>query len=262
MVEEWLLHPQHQAEFEAFLESYWEEHTREETQRKPALQQKRLTIRGYIPRMAAAAALLGAVVFAVPYFSGKKEAVVSDKTTAVAVVTPEQLPVRNSSDTLHPLSKDAGAKKVRTKTKQYGKKHQPETAVAFATAAPATVAVQDTASLPAEPRRMVKATVMTKFMFNDSAFCKLSKADQLTVINRMALRIDFNNASFSDLVVNFRDRYGIVLELCNGTTPDKLAKVYTARFANITLPELINDMSGQMAFTYSVTNNVVKVCFN
>lgn len=262
MVEEWLLHPQHQAEFEAFLEAYWEEHTREAGQLQPVPLQKRSALRRYIPRLAAAAAITGAVLFSIVYFSGKRQVVESDKTTAVAVVTPEQLPAGTRSDTFSALLKDAEVKKVKTKTKQYGKKHLPEPAVAYAAAAPAAVNVQDTAGQPAEPRKTVKATVMTKFMFNDSAFCKLSKADQLTVINRMALRVDFNNASFSDLVANFRNRYGIVLELCEGTTPDKLAKVYTARFEGITLPDLINDMSGQMAFSYSVTNNVVKVCFN
>lgn len=261
MVEEWLLHPQHQAEFEAFLESYWAEHTGEEAQPAPAHQRKPLY--RYIPRVAAAAAILGVVLLSVRYFPGKEEEVVSGKTMAAAVVTPEHLPAGSGSDTVSPLSKGAEVKKVKPQTKQYGKKHQPQHAVvASAAATPAAVAVQDTATSPAEPRKTVKMTALNKFMFNDSAFCKLSKADQLTVINHMALRIDFNRASFSDLVANFRDRYGIVLELCPGTTPDKLAKAYSANFAKITLPDLISDMSDQMAFSYSFTNNVVKVCFN
>jgi len=262
MVEEWLLHPQHQAEFETFLESYWAEHTGEDEKVQPAPQQKRSPLYRYIPRVAAAAAMLGVVLLSVRYFPGKKDEVVSGKTMAAAVVTPERLPAGNSSDTVRPLSKGAEVKKVKPQTKQYGKKHQPEHAVASASAAPAAIAVQDTVTRPAEPGKSVKMTALNKFMFNDSAFCKLSKADQLTVINHMALRIDFNRASFSDLAANFRDRYGIVLELCPGTTPDKLAKAYSANFAKITLPDLISDMSAQMAFSYSFTNNVVKVCFN
>lgn len=262
MVEEWLLDVQHQAEFEAFLESYWDEHTREQEALTPAPLKKHMPLFRYMPRIAVAAAVLGAVLFSVHYFSGNKTEVESDKAMAVAVATPEQLPAGNNSDTLPPLSKGVEVKKARTKTTQYGKKHQPEHAVASASATPAAVEVQDTAKKPAEPRVGVKMTALNKFMFNDSAFCKLSKAEQLTVINHMALRVDFNRASFSDLVVNFRDRYGIVLELCPGTTPDKLAKAYSASFAKITLPDLISDMSNQMAFSFSFTNNVVKVCFN
>lgn len=260
MVEEWLLHPQHQAEFEAFLETYWAEHIGEKAQ--PALEQKRRPLYRYIPRVAAAAAIVSAVLVSVAYFSGKKEAVVSDTTTTVAVVAPAQLPAGSSADTFSPLLKGAEVKKAKTKTTQYGKKHQPEHVVASTAATPAVIQLPDTATSPVEPRKTVKMSAFTKVMFNDSAFCKLSKEQQLAVINHMALKVDFNRASLSDLVANFRDKYGIVVELCAGTTPDKLAKAYTASFAKITLPDLINDMSSQMAFSYSVTNNVVKICFN
>ncbi|BAV07299.1 hypothetical protein SAMN05421788_10277 [Filimonas lacunae] len=254
MVEEWLLKPQHQAEFERFLESYWEEHTGEEESRPPAPEKGALRLR-YLPRMVAAAAILGAVAFSVYYFAGTNTSVESHQEMAVVKVIPEQVPAAVNVDTTRVLPKAADVKK--TKTKQYGKKPLPTQAVV-----PVIVEVKDTAAPPATPPKAMKMTAFKKIMFNDSAFSKLSKADQILVSNQMLLRVNFSNASFNDLVATFRDRYGIVLELCAGTTPDQVMKAYTGSFAKITLPELISDMSTQMLFSYTVSNNVVKVCFN
>lgn len=255
MVEEWLLDAQHQAEFEAFLEAYWAEHTGEAVQ-QPVAPQKR-TLLYYMPRIAAAAAVVAGIVFSVHYFSGNNGVVEQPPATAIAVVKPRQLPADHTADTLRLPKKGAEVRK--TKTKQYARKNSPQPEVAFVSI---PQSIPDTAARSVVTKQAVKMSGFTKIMFNDSVFCKLSQAQQLAVINKMALRVDFSKASFSDLVADFRDRYGIVLELCAGTNPDKIAKAYTASFARITLPELINDMSDQMAFSYTLSNNVIKVCFN
>jgi hypothetical protein len=256
MVEQWLLDPQNQVSFEHFLELYWEEHTKEpaEETMKPVEKKHRLLYR-YIPRVAAVAAVLAVVVFSVHHFTKTNVGTEPDRTIAAVSVEPEHLPAGSSSDTFTSLSK--GVDVTKPKTKQYGKKNPPKNAV---TTVP--VDVQDTVAKPVEPPKSIKMTALNKVWINDSLISKLSPADRITVLNQMALNVNFNNANFRDIAVAFREKYGILLELCADAKPDKVLKGYTASFSKITLPDLIHDMSNQMLFSYTVSNNVVKVCFN
>lgn len=250
--------PQNQAEFEQFLQTYWDEHVDEQTQQQTAIPPGKKTgvLRYYMPRIAAVAAALIAVVFSVHYFTKPGKHIDPKPTIAAVNVEPEQLPARSSAETLSVVPKAVEVKK--TKTKQYGKKDLHTKAVE-----PAPVEVkQDTTTKPQAPARSMKMTAINKVMLNDSALSKLSPEDRLKVLNKLALSVNFNNANFREVAIALRDKYGIVLELCAGTSPDKVLKEYTGNYSNIAFPDLIKDMSSQMSFSYSVSSNVVKVCFN
>lgn len=258
MVEQWLLNPVNQANFEQFLELYWDEHLAEATQTEvtaPPATSRHGLVRRYLPRVAAVAALLALAVFSVHYFTKTKMNSNAEQTIAAVTVEPEQLPQGGFSDTAYSLPK--GVEVVKPKTKQYGKKTPPGNAV---TSIP--VNVQDTATKPVESPKSVKMVALNRIWINDSLLAKLSPSDQLKVLNQMALNVNFNRANFRDIAIAFREKYGILLELCADASPDKMLKGYTASFSKITLPDLIQDMSNQMMFSYTVTNNVVKVCFN
>jgi hypothetical protein len=257
LIERWLLDPQNQVSFEQFLESYWEEHTKEQQAEETisTVPQKRGLLVRYIPRVAAVAAVLALAVFSVHHFTKTNVSAASDQTIAAVIVEPEQLPAGSGSDTFNSLPK--GVNVTKPKTKQYGKKNPPKNAVTLI-----PVDIQDTVAKPVEPPKSQKMVALNKVWINDSLIAKLSPADRITVVNQMALNVNFNNANFRDIAVAFRERYGILLELCADAKPDKVLKGYTANFSKITLPDLIHDMSNQMMFSYTVTNNVVKVCFN
>jgi hypothetical protein len=256
MIEQWMLDPQNQASFEQFLESYWEEHAKEQMEERiQPVEKKHSGLHRYIPRVAAVAAVLALAVFSVHHFTRTNAGTEPGRTIAAVVVEPEHLPAGSSSDTFTSLSK--GVDVTKPKTKQYGKKNPPKNAVI-----PAPVDVQDTVAAPVERPKSMKVTALTKVWINDSLINKLSPAERITVLNQMALRVNFNNANFREIAVAFREKYGILLELCADAKPDKVLKGYTASFSKITLPELIQDMSNQMMFSYTVSNNVVKVCFN
>jgi cytoskeletal protein RodZ len=258
IVEQWLLDPQNQASFEQFLESYWESHANGQMEEvKKPVEKKHSGLRWYIPRVAAVAAMLALAVFSVYHFTKTNVGVGTepDQTIAAVVVEPEHLPAGSRSDTFTSLSK--GVDVTKPKTKQYGKKIPPKNAVI-----PAPVDVQDTIAAPVERPKSMKVTALTKVWINDSLIAKLSPADRITVVNQMAMNVNFNKANFRDIAVAFREKYGILLELCADAKPDKVLKEYTASFSKITLPDLIQDMSNHLLFSYTVSNNVVKICFN
>lgn len=256
MVEQWLLNPQNQAGFEQFLEHYWEEHAEEqrEVAAGPVIRQQTL-LKRYLPRITAVAAILVLAIWGVHHFTQTEVKAESDKTMAAAVVAPEQKPVGSRSDTFTTLVKSVN--EAKPKTIQYARKKTFPNALALA-----PVHTQDTAAAPVATTKVVKATALTNIRLNDSALSKLTQEERVYVLNQMALNVNFHKASFRDIAVAFREKYGIVLELCASAQPDKMLKEYTASFSKIALPDLINDMSAHMAFSYTISNNVVKVCFN
>lgn len=255
MVEHWMQEPQNQVDFEQFLEWYWEEHLNEQREEtvKPAEKKHRPLFR-YISRAVAAAAVLAIVAGSVHYFTATGVVTESDR-TSIAVVQPEHQPAGSNADTFNFLPKEAEV--IKPKTKQYGKRKSPKNLVTQASAG-----IPDSTAMPVERPKTVKMTALNNIRLNDSLLSKMSRADQVEILNRMALNVNFNNAKFRDIAIAFREKYGIVLELCADAKPDNVLKEYTASFSKITLPDLIHDMSNQMMFSYTVTNNVVKVCFN
>lgn|GEM_PF-1247902 len=258
-VEKWLTEPQNQQAFERFLESYWQEHLEEQSSvSEPAMPKEisRGVVRRYLPKLAAAAAVLAFVIVGSHYFLSEKTGLQkTNQTIAKAIVKPEAIDEHVGSNTMN-----AHPEKIyvhQSKTKQHDKK--------LSTLPPLvrdSVVSVDTVSRETKPKSM-KMTQMSKVMINEVALNKLDSSEQLKVLNQMALRVSINNASFNEIAAILQTKYGIVLELCNTGQSDVAGKIYTAHFQQVSFPELIDDMSKQMLFSYTITDKkTVKVCFN
>lgn len=257
IVEEWLIEPQNQQAFERFLELYWQEHVEDQPAVSTTTAPKEIskgTVRRYLPRLTAAAAVLGFVV-AGSYYFFTKETEPKKNTQPVAKIIEKPQPAEE-----HVVSATviANAEKInvhQSKTKQHGKKLSPVPALVNE-----PVVIADTvASKP----KTVKMSTMSKVMINEVALNKLDSSEQLKVLNQMALNVNINNASFNEIAAILQKKYGIVLELCAASQPDAAGKNYTAHFAQVSFPELMDDMSKQMLFSYTITDKkTVKVCFN
>ncbi|MGV3764719.1 MAG: hypothetical protein ACO1NW_01255 [Chitinophagaceae bacterium] len=262
-VELWLLDPQNAAAFDRFLETYWDEHVK--AQDEPVQQEvkQRGTILRFLPRIAAAAAVIGLVVTTVVYLRSGGNAM--EQSNALAAVTQgEHVPP--VPDTAQLLMKPDAVKHIEGKeeakpVEKRAKATSPKQASAVK-AMVTTIGFGNTDSA-AMAKHSVKSTRMSKVMINDVVLSKLGETERMAVLHQMALRVDFNNASFNDIAAVFRDKYGIVLELCASNVPENVKRsAYTAQFSNVTFPELMNDMSKRMMFSYTMVDNVVKVCFN
>ena len=256
IVEDWLIEPQNQQTFERFLESYWQEHVDEQSALSATPAPKEISkeaVRRYLPRLVAAAAVLSFVIAGSYYFFTKETE--SQKKQPVAKIIEKPQPAEEHVGSATVI---ANAEKInvhQSKTKQHGKKLSPVPALVNE-----PVVVADTvASKP----KTVKMSTMSKVMINEVALNKLDSSEQLKVLNQMALNVNINNASFNEIAAILQKKYGIVLELCATSQPEAAGKNYTAHFAQVSFPELMDDMSKQMLFSYTITDKkTVKVCFN
>lgn len=262
-VELWLLDPVNKAAFDQFLETYWDQHV--QAQDEPVQQdaKQRSALRRFLPRVAAAAAVIGLIVATAVYLRSGENTM--EQSNPLANVTQEKIapPV---SDTAELLMKADVVKEIEVKKEEVFKEkrtkatHSKQSSAVKAMVT--TIGFQNNDSA-AMAKHSVKSTRMSKVMINDVALSKLDETQRMAILHQMALRVDFNNASFNDIAAVFRDKYGIVLELCASNEVKELKKpAYTAQFSNVTFPELMNDMSKQMMFSYTMVDNVVKVCFN
>lgn len=261
-VELWLLDPANKAAFDQFLETYWDEHV--QAQEKPVMKElkQRSTIRRFLPRVAAAAAVIGVIVLTAVYVNSGEST--TEESNALAGVTQEKI-APLVADTAELLMKSDVVKEIKREampTEKHSKANASKQAPAVK-AMVTTIGFGNKIDSSAMAQHSVKPARMNRIMINDSLLSRLGETERMAVLHQMALRVDFNNASFNDIAAVFRDKYGIVLELCasNGVK-DAKAHAYTAQFSNVTFPELMNDMSKQMMFTYTMVDNVVKVCFN
>lgn len=259
-VELWLLDPVNKAAFDQFLETYWDEHV--QAQESPVRKElkQRGTVRRFLPRVAAAAAVIGVIALTAVYLnSGENTA---EQSNPLAVVTQEKIdpPV---SDTAELLMKSDVVKKSKVEAFSTEKRPKTNASKQAVKAMVTTIGFGNKGDSSAMAQHSVKPTRVNRIMINDSLLSKLGETERMAVLRQMALRVDFNNASFNDIAAVFREKYGIVLELCASNVPENVKRsAYTAQFSNVTFPELMNDMSKQMMFTYTMVDNVVKVCFN
>ncbi|MDI3320952.1 hypothetical protein [Pinibacter soli] len=258
IVEEWLMEPQNQQAFERFLESYWQEHLDEQSSIPTVTAPKEVRkgiVRRYLPRLAAAA-VLGFIIAGSYYFiSEKTEPQKNNPAIAKTIVKQEPIDEHVVSNTLHAYPQKINVHQ--SKTKQHDKKALSEPALVKD-----SVVTADTVSREPKPKS-VKMTPMGKVMINEVALNKLDSSEQLKVLNQMALRVSINNASFNEIAAILQTKYGIVLELCETGKPDVAGKMYTAHFQQVSFPDLIDDMSKQMLFSYTITDKkTVKICFN
>jgi hypothetical protein len=238
-VEEWILDPENRTGFDIFLVNQWDGHV-----------DRNLDVRivdvkrsGTINWWASAAAVI-ALVCGVYYFNTQ-----SSKTERLSIVstTPEIKHVDHHanfpSDTFHASIKP----KITTHHERKTVRNKPIQIVA------------ETDTVTREKRPLfVKSTKLGNFMINKVAIHKLLDSigsDQLVLTN-----FDVHEITFQRLAVMLREECGIVLEPCSGGTGT--TKTYTARFQRISVPDLLNDMSQKMMFSYSVKDNKVKICFN
>lgn len=261
-VELWLLDPQNAAAFDQFLETYWDEHV--QAQDEPVQQdvKQRGTIRRFLPRIAAAAAVIGVVVATAVYLNSGENT--TEQRNPLAAVTQEKIPppVADTAELLLKADVVKGIKVEAMPTEKRSKTNVSKQASAVK-AMVTTIGFGNKGDSSAMAQHSVKPTRMNKIMINDSLLSKLGETERMAVLHQMALRVDFNNASFNDIAAVFRDKYGIVLELCASNVPENVKRsAYTAQFSNVTFPELMNDMSKRMMFSYTMVDNVVKVCFN
>ncbi|MBV4358210.1 hypothetical protein [Pinibacter aurantiacus] len=251
------MEPQNQKVFEQFLESYWHEHLEEQSSVSETVKPKEIS-RGvvrYLPRLVAAAAVLAFIIAGAYYFmSDKTGPQKSNQTIAKTIVKQEPVDEHVASNTLHAYPQKVNVHQ--SKTKQHEKKLSSVPALVKD-----SVVTADTVCRETKPKSM-KMTPMAKVMINEVALNKLDSSEQLKVLNQMALRVNINNASFNEIAAILQNKYGIVIELCATSQPDVAGK-YTAHFQQVSFPELIDDMSKQMLFSYTITDKkTVKVCFN
>lgn len=259
-VENWLTETQNQQEFESFLESYWQEHV--EAQSSASLpanskEMKRGTVRHLWPRLAAAAAVLVFLIGIFHYLTSNRPVMQSARQTAAkAIVKPEPAREQDSSA----VSENIPEKTIVHSSKT---KHHDEKTPSVAAVPKENVANKNIASNES-PRKSIEMYKMSKVIINEVALNKLDTTERMEVLNRLALSVNINDASFQDIAATLRDKYGIVLELCaDNNGPDVAMKNYTAHFSEVTFPELIDDMSKQMLFSYTFTDKkTVRICFN
>ncbi|SDL03261.1 hypothetical protein SAMN04487898_11469 [Pedobacter sp. ok626] len=239
-VEEWILDSKNRIEFDDFLVTKWDGHVDQNFDPHFADVKKSATYKWW-----ASAAATAAVIICGVYYAN----IVSSKTDQLAVVstTSAVKPVDHHasfpSDTFHASIKP----KITTHHERKTIRNKPVQIVTEA----------DTVTREKRPL-FVKSTKLGNFMINKVAIHKLLDSigsDQLVLTN-----FDVHEITFQRLAIMLREECGIVLEPCSGGIGS--TKTYTARFQRISVPDLLNDMSEKMMFSYSVKDNKVKICFN
>lgn len=237
-VEEWLLDPENRTEFESFLVSQWDGHVDQHLDVGSGVVKKSSTFKWWASAAAAVVMIVG-----VYYYS------TNPSKTEPAVVT-AALPELRQADHNARISADTFQLNMNPKiTIHHERKTVRNKPIQILTQA-------DTLAQEKKPL-FVKATKLENFMVNKVALRKLVEdidSNQVVLLN-----LDVHEMSFQRLAVLLREECGIVLEPCNGV---RTSKTYTARFEVISLPDLLNDMSEKMMFSYSVKDKKVKICFN
>lgn len=238
VVEEWILDPKNRTEFDNFLVTQWEDHVDRNLDVHVADIKKSGTFKWW----ASAAAAVLAIVSGVYYYQ-----IQPSKTQQLTVATLpkiEQLDHKANppTDTFH----NSINPKITTHHERKTDKNKPIQ----------IVAETDTAIQEKKPL-FVKSTKLQNFMVNKVALRKL--LNDIDSNHVVLLNLDVHDITFQRLAVLLREECGVVLEPCNGVGT---SKTYTARFEVISLPDLLNDMSEKMMFSYSVKDKKVKICFN
>nr|WP_121272111.1 hypothetical protein [Pedobacter schmidteae] len=238
-VEDWILDPDNRTEFDAFLSGRWDDHVNEQL----GLEVAGLK-RHSVSKWWAVAAATAAIAFGL-YLYRTQPAALKTEIRLSAVPDLKKAAGQPTS------SPDTNRSMFNTKKNiQYERK-------AITNQSDQVLLTQADTVKPETRPKFVKATKLQDFMVNKVALLKLIgdiDSNQVVLLN-----LDVHDITFQRLAVLLRDECGIVLEPCNGSG---MAKTYTARFEKISLPDLLNDMSQKMMFSYSVQDNKVKICFN
>lgn len=237
VVEEWILDSKNSTEFENFLETLWDGHVDRNLDIVGI--KKSVTLKWW----ASAAAAAIATVFVAYYYHA---APLKAERLAVASTLPKMEQVERKADfpadTFHISTKP----KIITQHERKTVRNKPLQ----------IVAETDTTNQGKKPL-FVKSSKLGNFMVNKIAMQKLLK--DIDSNHVVLLNLNVHEITFQRLAVLLREECGVVLEPCNGAIT---SKTYTARFEVISLPDLLNDMSEKMMFSYSVKDNKVKICFN
>lgn len=240
-VEEWISDSGNRANFEVFLVNEWDSHVDRHLEASVADTRRPDTFKWW----AAAAAVIAVVVGFFHYNTQPPKAEPTFVVSSLTQVKPADREIRFQADTFH----SGMNTKVTTSHERKTIRNKPTQILAKA----------DTVN-PEKKPLFVKATKLGNFMVNKVALRKLmNDIDSNKVV---LLNLDVHDISFQRLAVLLREECGIVLEPCAGTGIAGISKTYTARFEAISLPDLLNDMSEKMMFSYSVKDNKVKICFN
>ncbi|SMC38631.1 hypothetical protein [Pedobacter africanus] len=241
-VEEWILDSNNRADFENFLVNEWDGHVDQHLRDDETVMKSSGTFKWW----AAAAAAIAVVVGFYHYSSGPEK---TERTTVTAAVSqPGQVDTSAGKAQTHIFHSGINTKTI-TSYERKTIRNKPAQ----------TLAKIDTVNLEKKPL-FVKATKLENFMVNKVALRKLiNDIDSNKVV---LLNLDVHDITFQRLAVLLREECGVVLEPCAGTGVAGISKTYTARFEAISLPDLLNDMSEKMMFSYSVKDNKVKICFN
>lgn len=238
-VEEWLLDSNNQAEFERFLVSKWENYS------DGHIRTNVLSLRkSKASWLKAAAVILLLGVGGYLYYAH----VMSSKDPSKTLVIQEDqqtMPVQNispSEDTLQLSSNPINTIRHEQKKKKI---HSAQ-----------NVALVTDSMGPRDKVKSVQASRLGNFKVNEVLLSQLrGKIDS----NQLFLNIDVHEATFAEIAFRLKKNYGIILEACDTTGN---SKTYSAKFEKISFPDLLNDMSEKMLFSYSVNKDTVKICFN
>lgn len=238
-VEEWILDPENHTEFDNFLVSQWGDHV----DRNLDVNIVDIRKSGAIKWWASAAAVI-AIVSGVYYYN-----IQPSKTEQLTVVS--TLPKIEKIDQNADFPTDTFHSSINPKIiTHYERKTVRNKPIQI-------VVETDTVVNQEKKPLFVKSTKLQNFMVNKVALRKLLNdidSNQVVLLN-----LDVHDITFQRLASLLREECGVVLEPCNGTGT---SKTYTARFEKISLPDLLNDMSEKMMFSYSVKDKKVKICFN
>jgi hypothetical protein len=237
-VEEWILDPGNRAEFEHFLETEWDSHVDQHLEGNVVAIRKPAAFKWW-----ASAAAAIAIVFGVYHYGTQ-----APKKVQLQVVN--ALPQIEQVDQKAKISMDTFHSGIHTKITVH---HERKT---IRNKPNPVLAQADTVNREKKPL-FVKSTKLQNFMINKVAIRKL--LDNIDSNKVVLLNLNVHDITFQRLAALLKDEYGVVLEACNGVGT---SKTYTARFEGITLPDLLNDMSEKMVFSYAVKDNKVMICFN
>jgi len=237
-VEEWILNPENRSQFEHFLVSQWDNHVDQHLDVPVVARRKSVPVKWWASAAAAIAIVSGVYFYSTPPLKTKPLAVVISLPQVEQVGRKAYFPRDTFQTSIKPKTITHHERKtVRNKSIQI-------------------VAETDTISQGKKPL-FVKSTKLENFMVNKVALHKLF--NDIDSNKAVLLNLNVHDITFERLAVLLREECGIVLVPCNG---NGTSKTYTARFEEISLPDLLNDMSEKMMFSYSVKDNKVKICFN
>ena len=238
VVEEWILDPKNHTEFDIFLVSQWDDHVDRNLDVHIVDMKKFGTFKWWASVAAAIAIVSGLYFYDTQLSKTEQLKVVSTLPKIEQADRKTNFPTDTFHTSINP--------KIITHHERKTVKNKPIQ----------IVAETDTANQEKKPL-FVKSTKLQNFMVNKVALRKL--LNDIDSNHVVLLNLDVHEITFQRLASLLREECGAVLEPCNGIGT---SKTYTARFEVISLPDLLNDMSEKMMFSYSVKDKKVKICFN